>query len=733
MMRGFVGGALVLFSASMLAAMDLNPDNALSKQDVGVDNDNTQPERWSLAQKDGERSYRIGFCPKLSRVALTPWWEGDTPADDVIIAITYRDKLSGPVTVGGWTGAGGIYGNPVIGRIGGENDGKWKTDLLLCRRDNILRHPDGEWAGKWTLIFSGPELELDRIEVHEASDELRKACVDSVRKRRAKSVAARQKEFKHVPFVDDTKLGEVPSKFEKLGFIPYSRPYCDDVHPSSVPKKTEWNTDKKIKAYACLGEYEPIQIAAYALRNQKLNASVSDFKGPDGALLKTGSDIELFMIESRPMRPNSSWGKEWQIRPVWMRPVKPVELEKGKSQSWYIRIHVPENAKPGDYSAEAMIFAEKGGVAKFPISLQVLPFKLNSGDYAWGVYNAGVSTDEQIEDMRSHGIQALGIFADNGFAPKMVDGKCVAKIEPGLNDYFKKLKKAGFREIVIFGGGDTWWDNPHLFKQRAGVGTDSPEFDRRYMEFWKDMKRQEKANEWPEIICCPFDEPVKSGDKMKAFKRYRKLVKKAVPEMKVFGVFMNKPDAHKQLGDAADIWSCNGAFAENQKAKNAANRRGGDKKMYTYAGSIAGYRPGASRANAGLVPWHYDADATYFWAYDWSCLDPFNDLDGGTRDWTPSAYDVDGKLYSSIAWEGIREGIDDRRYIETCAKMAEEKGRADILDEIDTIKRRFKSGGENEESVRTGGFDDFFINLDDNAQLDAIRNRMAEKMLEMAK
>jgi len=115
---------------------------------------------------------------------------------------------------------------------------------------------------------------------------------------------------------------------------------------------------------------------------------------------------------------------------------------------------------------------------------------------------------------------------------------------------------------------------------------------------------------------------------------------------------------------------------------------------------------GTARYNTGVLPWHHDVDGTYFWAYLWSNGDPFNDLDGGSRDWSPVARDVDGKLYGSIGWEGYREGIDDLRYIHTCIRIARQKNRKDVLA-------------------------DFFFKVDSTVFMDVYRARVVAMIMEM--
>jgi hypothetical protein len=64
------------------------------------------------------------------------------------------------------------------------------------------------------------------------------------------------------------------------------------------------------------------------------------------------------------------------------------------------------------------------------------------------------------------------------------------------------------------------------------------------------------------------------------------------------------------------------------------------------------------------------AEAMYYWHYQAFNGDPWNDLDGNARDWCVAYPGEDGELVPTIDWEGLREGVDDMRYIATLKHYA---------------------------------------------------------------
>lgn len=726
MATGFAGAAPVAGKV-VIAGTDILSDN-----DIGLAGDMTTPGRWGEPEDEDGRSFRAyPGSRSLSYVGIKPWFKGDGPGEDVIIAVTFKDTTPQPVSVHTWHGTGRTYGYDAVGWIGGADDGKWKRALMVCPKGLVRIRPGQKPENVcWMLFTGGGKIALDRIQVIRASEPLMRRAVADARAARAASIESIKKTFRHVPRKKkEPPLGEVPARWKELGFIPYVRSYMIDVYPDSVPAPAERGL-RPLRAYATPGEFEPIQVAAYALKDVTLAAWITDLKGP--GVIKADRDIKIHRIESVPMRVGSSWGKQWRIMPVWMRPNRALKVKAGASQAWYVSVRVPADARAGLYKGTFGLGWLSAQRVSFPVEFRVLPFRLDKADaVARGPYVASIIGDEYIRDLAEHGMNSSSIFSRSGFAPKLAGGKCVADISERMNRYLRKLKQAGFVRVVHFGGGDPAYNNPAGVPAATGTKVGTPEFAKYYGQFWQDIRRQEKENGWPEIICCPFDEPVKSAAKTRNYLTCYEVVKQASPATKVFCVFMNRRGAAGRLGRRADIWSCNGAFDVARAEKKRLADHGIDKLFYTYTGAMGSTRPGDARYNAGVLPWHYDADGTYFWAYLWSNGDPFNDLDAGARDWSPVARDVDGKVYGSIGWEGYREGVDDQRYIHTCMRMAKEKGRKDVLAKIDRLKKDVKKGKESDESRRTRGLDDFFIKVDGANFLDVYRAELAAMILEM--
>ncbi len=710
-------------------AVSYSPEDMLSSADVGGKANVFQTGPWGEPQKEGDRSFRLYPGKDApSRIAFKPWWqEADSPGSDAILAFRYKDAVTSPMIVLGWNGVGGEYGYNYIGQFGGANDGQWKTALLFVARELIARHRDG-----YSIHFYGSgAMPIERIDIVKVRPELKRAAIRQACAARARHVEAMMKVFAEDPWKQTGELGEVDGEFKRLGFIPYVRSYNQDVYPGSIPAPQERGA-RPLQAYAALREFEPLQAAAFALKDVTLAGSISDLVGP--GTLKAGQDVLVHRIEATAVRSGGGSSiKKWQVKPVWLRLNEPVPVKANTSQAWYVTVHVPKEAKPGEYKGTFTVSAEGGGKAEFRVQFRVLPFALDKADHVGrGAYVAGPVTLDYVRDMADHGLNCSSTWQGH-LPPQLVEGKCVAATTAAMERYLRQLKQAGFVRMVYFGGGDNRYSNPANVPGATGTKVGTPEFETYYGQYWRDIRRQEKESGWPEMICCPFDEPVKTPEKIEHYLTCYNIVRKASPETRVFCVFMNRNWAAEKLGKQADIWSCNGAFDAAQAYKKALAEQGIHKLFYTYTGCMANSRPGTVRYNAGFGPWKYDADGVYFWAYLWYADDPFNDLDGAYTDWSPAARDVDGKVYDCVGFEGWREGVDDRLYVETCIRLAREKGRKDILEEIAALHRSIASGRESDTSVRTRGLDDFFFKIDDANVLDVYRAKVVSMILEMLK
>jgi hypothetical protein len=115
-----------------------------------------------------------------------------------------------------------------------------------------------------------------------------------------------------------------------------------------------------------------------------------------------------------------------------------------------------------------------------------------------------------------------------------------------------------------------------------------------------------------------------------------------------------------------DIFVANGDY---EAIRKLADETG--KPFWVYTG-VSSRDAAGIRHTQAWQPWKYKAESSWFWAYNYHNGDPYNDLDGYPEStasvvWPPRQ--PGGPLVGSVSWEGLREAVDDMRYLRTLEWM----------------------------------------------------------------
>ncbi|PJE70208.1 hypothetical protein COU97_00965, partial [Candidatus Shapirobacteria bacterium CG10_big_fil_rev_8_21_14_0_10_48_15] len=122
------------------------------------------------------------------------------------------------------------------------------------------------------------------------------------------------------------------------------------------------------------------------------------------------------------------------------------------------------------------------------------------------------------------------------------------------------------------------------------------------------------------------------------------------------------------MDSCADIWYV-GVLGDTGAVRNYCTGRPAGKECWFYANSTnRGNETEFARRTFGF--WFYKVPFThqYPWAYRYYTLDPFDDTDGSWGDFVyiyPDEADDWSPSLPALKWEGMREGVDDLRYLAT--------------------------------------------------------------------
>ena len=458
--------------------------------------------------------------------------------------------------------------------------------------------------------------------------------------------------FVEKPNVEKNPMPAVSEAERSRGFVVFTPNWMEMVYPNTVP--TPASQARRLHAFACRGEREPYAVAVRTVAPVKrLSLRVSDLRGPGVAPAKA---FDLRVVRCHPQRIGSSWSREWRVMPQILDPTHTVDLPADRTQQFWLMLRVPDDARAGAYRGEVTLTTDRGS-ASLPITLEVLPFDL-AGPGKWiGMYWKPNQCDtrermlKQLDDMRAHGMNALACTPPK---PKMklADGRLQVDATETLA-FLHLIKSKGF-------------DGPIPSHWRIEQGAKRLFGAKRIQEGARliatEIVKLSERPDTPELLFYPVDEIGNHPKRQTLFLRRSALIKQA-PGAKVYCT-VNNFAAGQRCVEGIDYWCSNITFSLDWERYVREH-----KKVYMRYGSHYTKDPRRARNSSGFGFYRRNAVAMYYWHYQAVVADPFDDLDGGTRDWCASYPGKDGPI-PTLDWEGVAEGVDDLRYIHTLNLLA---------------------------------------------------------------
>ncbi len=497
----------------------------------------------------------------------------------------------------------------------------------------------------------------------------------------------------------ETREAPVPTAGERAaGFILYSRPITQAIHRSSIPAPEE--RVNHLKTFATLGEFEPLNLAVYALRDlQELRVVLAPLRNAGGAEIPS-ENLDLRLVTEWPIgNPayTSNRQKTYRMTPELLEKVTVAEAKAGESLRYWLKIKVPATAEPGLYQGSFLIFASPNDSAiALPFTLKVLDFTLlsdpNRGFTAYYTDSPQMfyeTSDEKLAQFKRNEYQAMldyGLDQLPNFGVKTIPGPDDSlDLDFSYPETIETMLSMGFKGPILVTNGFS----PYYYKYVPGgkIGshfslTVIPEDETVYQAFGTAVRRfREKyqALGWPEIVMGPIDEPSGEGTEVVC------KVLQAVQKAGLRSYLTKSPTAadasvYRQY-DCLDIW-CSQPYAlpyeqisADQKCEywcypnhNATEVRDtvvmqkGGRMTFGFGFWRSGYKT--------LIPWHWR----------WVTLrgKHFEYLFEKRPSGSGNRMDEEGNIIPAIYWECFREGKDDYRYLYTLQQtLLERRGSAD--------------------------------------------------------
>lgn len=512
-----------------------------------------------------------------------------------------------------------------------------------------------------------------------------------------------------IEYVDNTPMPRVTADEQRRGYVLFSRSYLRLIFPNTVPIATEKVASLSLRA--CRGEREPVVLAVRALRALRgVKVAVSGLRGEGGATIPAAS-ADVRRVRYLERQGQSRWGPfadGLMTVPQYLARRGAIDVPAETCQPYWLTVHVPENARVGRYRGEVTVSADNAETASVPLEVEVLPFTLSPPPGVhFGMYSKFWETPGYLDtiyaDMRDHGMTTVGLSTALGAELTMQDGAAHvawdgnSRLERAMAAYVK----AGFTEPVLWLMGR---DVAALCLKQGELESDT--FATCYRQIIEQILARGKQLGWPEIIFQPVDEPFEHTDRMPLARRCLQILKQ-IPGVRT------EEDGHngrpEMLDDETyqlcDVLAMHDGpvtvrrtyDAEKWQAFLEKARRDG-KQLWFYNIDLTGWHPEPLRFMYGFGLWQSGgpdpagaarpdrrarvATGVIQWCYQVGV--PEDDPGRAYRNpgsllyYYPPTDDEPGG--PCIAWEAIREGVDDYKYLHrlhTLVERAKESGSAE--------------------------------------------------------
>jgi len=441
--------------------------------------------------------------------------------------------------------------------------------------------------------------------------------------------------FKADPQPDHTTPVKASAADVKGGFINFTTPIDQRVFLTTTPKPGQQL--KVIKA----------QSAADALKavttNFRILKHIPDFKVTySGKLKATLHPVKNWLQRTQHKGSGRTF---WRIPEILGDNAACYALKETTLQ-YYLLFDIPAGTRPGVYKSKLTVTGKGIPATVIPVEFTVLPFqldKLAERQYA-AMYTADydrpfltLKSDPAFDRARLVNMRKYNMNSILFPRSKFTTNEEVKKHYLLVN---KRLDECGYPRYPMA------WHNQNFTVEQV-----------------KFIQKMVKETGLREILYYPVDEP--HFGKRHIAERMYPLVK-SVPGTRSYStVSQQDVDSFGKHLDFRTYMITGYAKFEPERIFEECKKE--NAHFYWYSNAAREY-PDANRYKAGFFAWKCRSTGQLYWAYDNAANDQWNDFDGRANDHN-AVYIIDNRIYSTIQWEGIREGLDDLRYIHQLEKL----------------------------------------------------------------
>jgi hypothetical protein len=467
------------------------------------------------------------------------------------------------------------------------------------------------------------------------------------------------------------------------GYVRFIHSPDDDVQVNSIPSAAEIGT-VALDLAATAGEYEDGCIGIYPVKDcGVLKMMVSDLAGPNGASLPASTvkvKVQRYKAQNMTM--------VYKILPKYLDdlPAEGINIKAGITRSFWIVVKVPKDTVVGKYAGQIQLAFANGKSETVPFALTVYPFKTAEPDFPMGMFGMApmqtyhhfdetgesrrAAMKEVIEDAREHGLTSM----DPGIAipcKRVVDGKAEVDFSGG-DRFMETARAAGFTQEL--NGYAVSYGFPIGFRngtdyEGAAKKLGAANYAELIKAYFNAVREHAREKNWLSIAICTDDEYiVHPGGEPAKLAAHHKLLRENAPGFRFVAydsAYLGRdpkvdPELEKMFA-ATDTW---GAGLHSPKEAEAIKKAGC--RLWLYNTGMNRFTFGTYMSFArekydvkGFFQWVYSGGGTYNNFY----LASHNEAHYGV------VYPSTKGLRPTPAWERIRAGCDDHRYLDLASKL----------------------------------------------------------------
>ncbi|HYF49288.1 MAG TPA: hypothetical protein VEJ63_07780 [Planctomycetota bacterium] len=520
-------------------------------------------------------------------------------------------------------------------------------------------------------------------------------------------------------------LSDASAQQKAAGAVVFLHSMIEPLGVDALPKAERVNFERTA-IFAARGESEPVLVGVRTLGEpREISIEVSDLAGPAGKIAKENITNRLLL----PYKISKGKGVDAVEQMVLLKtPQNRWTFPPNYAMAYAVDVHVPVDAPPGKYSGRIVVKSGRVVAKEFTLELEVLPFTLKTNNFHAGGFGVSFKTwaggftayhPEMMEMDARYGFNMAGGFFNKGAEiPFRKDAQGNLEVNPDdpkfqkFNETMKNMAKHNLGQVAFWNwgaSGDVKQFNNVL--KAAGYGPIHTEEGKKgFGEICRAIKAAEKKHGWPEVVINPYDEALMDQDSVREIIAGVHYVHEMSPETRLYMTQWREGYARLYQSQGKQLQGKSRPQGKELQALKASNEApqlnfhvignnvlendarkmqdelGGEYWHYTVIGAM----DAQARFAYGFKAWIARCEACLIWAtYK-------GDLDGSgwtlhyamPEDPAQGEKNTRGPVIASVRAIPAREGIDDRKYIETLKFHARKMKSEDDLKFLNELAER---------------------------------------------